>query len=253
MPLPELYLTNTPEAGTYLAFPTDAGVLNGLKEAGSYARELAQIACEAFAHAGGRNVLVDIGANIGTFSVPVSRATKCAVYAFEAQRVIAQILGANFVLNGIGNAVVENVVLGAPGIPPTVDIPSIDYAQPGNFGAFATDDAVFSKHSARRMSVTGREAVKAAPLDSFRLQDVFFIKIDVEGAELDILKGATETLSRNAYPPVLAEAWSQDSYAAQKKELVSYLEGLGYEVADLGNENILAQHKARAKIHPPAR
>jgi len=35
------------------------------------------------------------------------------------------------------------------------------------------------------------------PLDHFKLTDVDFIKIDVEGYELDVIKGATETLKNN--------------------------------------------------------
>ena len=42
-------------------------------------------------------------------------------------------------------------------------------------------------------------------LDDLALGDVGFVKIDVEGHELAVLRGAAETLQRNR-PPLLVEA-----------------------------------------------
>jgi FkbM family methyltransferase len=47
-------------------------------------------------------------------------------------------------------------------------------------------------------------AVKVATLDSFNLPDVAFMKIDVEGHELSVLKGGVETISRTR-PNLLVE------------------------------------------------
>ena len=44
-------------------------------------------------------------------------------------------------------------------------------------------------------------------LDSFRLTDVTFIKIDVEGSERDVLEGARATIARER-PPLLLELLS---------------------------------------------
>jgi FkbM family methyltransferase len=46
--------------------------------------------------------------------------------------------------------------------------------------------------------------VKLATLDSFGLSDIAFIKIDVEGHELSVLKGAVETINRSR-PNLLVE------------------------------------------------
>ena len=47
--------------------------------------------------------------------------------------------------------------------------------------------------------------VACKPLDYYGLEDVGFLKIDVEGHELAVLRGATETISRS-YPSILVEA-----------------------------------------------
>jgi FkbM family methyltransferase len=63
-------------------------------------------------------------------------------------------------------------------------------------------------------------------LDNFGLADVSFIKIDVEGHELDVLKGATETLTRQR-PNLLVEI-EQRHLQHPMKIVFDYLEGLGY-------------------------
>jgi FkbM family methyltransferase len=50
-------------------------------------------------------------------------------------------------------------------------------------------------------------AVEVGTLDAFRLTDVTFIKIDVEGSERDVLEGARETIARER-PPLLLELLS---------------------------------------------
>ena len=46
-------------------------------------------------------------------------------------------------------------------------------------------------------------------LDSFNLTNINFIKIDVEGHEEFVLRGAVKTLANNNYPKILFESWSE--------------------------------------------
>ncbi len=71
--------------------------------------------------------------------------------------------------------------------------------------------------------------VPTRPLDEFGLDDVGFIKIDVEGHELAVLTGAEQTL-RRCRPTLLVEA--DDRHRPGAVETVrSFLTALGYEVA----------------------
>ena len=77
-----------------------------------------------------------------------------------------------------------------------------------------------------------RETVRTATLDSFDLQDVSFIKIDVEGNEEPVLRGARETIARWK-PMMVLEA----NTGQHEKALASWLtaNGYGYRVVDKRN------------------
>jgi FkbM family methyltransferase len=69
-------------------------------------------------------------------------------------------------------------------------------------------------------------AVRAATLDSFRLTDIALIKIDVEGHELAVLRGAAQTLAR-CRPNLLVEV-EEPRVAGALQAVTSFLSSLGY-------------------------
>jgi hypothetical protein len=72
--------------------------------------------------------------------------------------------------------------------------------------------------------------------------DIRLIKVDVEGHELEALKGGIETIKRNNYPPIIFEAWTWKSWYQEKRTaLFDYLHGHGYNIIELGQNNI-ARH-----------
>jgi hypothetical protein len=85
-------------------------------------------------------------------------------------------------------------------------------------------------------------------LDSGAHQNVRLIKIDVEGHELEVIKGGIETIKKNNYPPIIFEAWTwKPWFEPKRKALLEYLEGHGYDIRQLGHNN-LAQHPNHVKI-----
>lgn len=64
-------------------------------------------------------------------------------------------------------------------------------------------------------------------LDSYGLTDVCLIKIDVEGMEPHVLRGARATIAR-CRPVITAEAWDSDYHQA----IANILEPLGYRQAE---------------------
>lgn len=71
-------------------------------------------------------------------------------------------------------------------------------------------------------------------LDEYSFDNVGFIKIDVEGAEYEVLKGAVGTIMRNNCPPILFEILDDDWFKTKeikekyKNDLYSLLYSLGY-------------------------
>src|SRR5262249_28338799 len=133
--------------------------------------------------------VVEVGANIGLLTVPFARlvAPGGKVIAFEPQRIVHQILCGNLALNALTNVFAQNSAIGSEC--GCITVPPIDYAQTGNFGG---------------VSLRGRNEGESIPLltiDSLSLDRCDFMKIDVEGMELDVLRGAARTLAR--FRPIL--------------------------------------------------
>lgn len=240
MALPEIEVVEA-QSGRFLVFRTDVGIGKKLRSGGAFEPHTAKIASLVHRLRGG-GVLLDVGANIGTFCVPVSRATGCTTHAFEAQRVVSQLLAGNLALNGVDSGHVHHVVLGAPGQIGPARIPVPDYGREGNFGAFATQEHLFRAVSRSRMHESGEtEDVPLRTLDSYAFNDVFLVKVDVEGAELHVLQGAVETLRESNFPPLIFEAWRDDWWSNERERLLSFVRDLGYELTNM-DENYFAQH-----------
>jgi hypothetical protein len=69
--------------------------------------------------------------------------------------------------------------------------------------------------------------VRIRPLDHWNLSGVAFVKIDVEGHELEVLRGAEQTLRRNR-ATILVEVKPPNRAA-----VADFLAGLGYERREL--------------------
>jgi FkbM family methyltransferase len=159
-------------------------------------------------------VVVEVGANIGTHTQALSRCVGETgyVYAYEPQRVVFQTLCANLAVNSIVNVDARPSAAGAEA--GFVLIPDIDYAQLGNFGG--VDVSSFS---------SGRKVRKVRLDDDLELERLDLIKIDVEGMELDVLKGA-DGLIRRLRPALYVE----NDRSAQSEALIRHVAGLGYRL-----------------------
>jgi FkbM family methyltransferase len=129
-------------------------------------------------------IVVEVGANIGHLTVPFARlaAPGGTVIAFEPQRIVYQMLCGNVALNALDNVLVYNYAVGrAPG---AITVPPVDYRLPGNFGGVSVG------------AFASGETVQLVTIDSLALHRCDFMKIDVEGMELEVLEGARATVER---------------------------------------------------------
>jgi FkbM family methyltransferase len=157
------------------------------------------------------DVVVEAGANIGCHTLPIAQVVGASgrVLAFEPQRILNQMLCANLALNAVWNVFAERAAVGA--VAGEIGVPPIDYSEPGNFGGVSLG--------------VGAETVQVRTIDEFHLKRCDLIKIDVEGMELDVLKGAAGTIRR--LRPTL---YVENDRAEKSEALVRYLDELDYDL-----------------------
>lgn len=185
-------------------------------------------------------VVLDIGANMGTFSIPLAkRNPHLTFYAFEPQRIVYYQLCANTFINGLDNVHCHN--FGMSNKRDRFEIVVPDYASETNIGAFSIDEET-RKNDYECKTEGEKETMVVFPLDDGQHANVRLIKVDVEGHELEVIKGGIETIKYNKYPPIIFEAWNwKPWFEPKRKALFEYLQGHGYDITEGGNNN-LAQH-----------
>ncbi len=164
--------------------------------------------------------VIDVGAHIGIWTLGL--ANYCdQVHAFEPQPFICNMLAGSIALNGYRHIQLHDCVLGAER--GELDIPNFRYDWPGNFGSIE-----FGHEQREYMGQTqlpSAQRVPVMPLDDFWFERVRFIKIDVEGMEMDVLDGAEQTIRGQKVPLLLVEYLKGDRHALRER-----LEAWGYEV-----------------------
>jgi FkbM family methyltransferase len=157
-------------------------------------------------------LVLEVGANIGAHTVHLAKLVgdKGGVVAFEAQRVIFQMLCANLALNGIENTDAKCLAVGAA--PGEIVVPRLDYGGDNNFGGVALggDDG---------------DVVEMIAIDNLMLPACHMMKIDVEGMEKQVLDGARQTIMR--FRPYL---YVEDDRPDKHAELIATLMGLEYRM-----------------------
>jgi FkbM family methyltransferase len=174
----------------------------------------------------GMNVL-DIGAHHGLYTLLASKLVGRSgkVFAFEPSPRERKRLKQHLKLNACANVKVEDFALG-----------SVD----GLADLFVVDGEEDYCNSLRPPAVrakTRKVAVEISTLDGFlereRIGRVDFIKIDVEGAELEVLKGASKLLDSRERPVFLIEVYDTRTtpWGYRARDIVRFLDRHGYQLA----------------------
>jgi FkbM family methyltransferase len=185
-------------------------------------------------------VIVDGGANIGFFTVPVAHRTlgrDTRIVSFEPQRQLFQALGGSLALNGYDHVYLHNCGLGAePGI---AQLPMIDYSVAQDFGTVQlTNDCTVAEDGWMADRV-----VDVTSLDAMDLPGLDFFKLDVEGYEVPALTGAIRTIQK--YQPWIWVEYFITGTEPIKQALAS-LTDYDYYIADY--QNMLCVPRSRAML-----
>jgi len=201
-----------------MVFPSDPTIARDFAANGSYERSIIQWAMTLIDPS---TIFLDIGAHVGTYSLGFAKV--CAgVHSFECSPKTFNYLCANIALQNRHTMITPHrTALGD-----RVGTTSYFIRSPQDGGGNSCIDfegKVFE-------SVT----VPLTTLDSFGFTNIGLIKMDVEGFEANVLRGARETLRANNYPRILFESWRPERDAeglratALRSELFATLRDVGY-------------------------
>jgi len=175
-----------------------------------------------------RRIFVDIGANTGSFSLLPAVNKELYCYSFEPNPVAFDILGENIELNNIvDNVFAYNFGVWSERADMDLKIP-IDQGDSG-LSTFGDDPSRFVYGGKDGAYKTHK--VRCVTLDSIYSGFVRIgaIKIDTEGSEIKVLKGAKNIL-RDQKPLLLFEYDNKNTvqFGYDREDIVDYLKGMGY-------------------------
>ncbi len=175
---------------------------------------------------------LDIGANLGYFTLLMAHCAgpQGSVHAFEPNPHMQLRLEQNVALNPecAARVKIQKCALG------------------GKKGEAEFYCPVNGREGTGGLKDTGRAPVErvikveVVTLDEFvareGIEKIGFIKMDIEGGELDVLRGAADTLARMR-PVILFEAYEENTapYGYRVYDILSHLEQRGYMVKQAGS------------------
>lgn len=173
-------------------------------------------------------VALDCGANIGAHCVRwgIEMTHWGKVIAFEAQERIYYALAGNVALNNCFNVRAMYAAVGNPPPPANqnyLNIPVIDYTKPSSFGSLELQQRERTEYIGQNVDYTNTVAVPLISVDSLALPRLDLVKIDVEGMEMDVLRGAWQSIEQ--HKPIL----QIEVLKTNANEIVQLLAPLGYQ------------------------
>lgn len=190
------------------AFPDeDEFMAQQMQADGKYQREHLDAALR---YVRGDRLAIDGGAHVGTWTVPMALQF-ATVHSFEPSPDTYQALAHN--ASHLTNVVLHHQALGKePGkITMCLD----------NF-----EEAIRIKNTGARFVKEGGE-VERITIDSLDLPALDFLKLDVEGGEVDALAGALQTLKRFKPVVLFEDKWHWKRYGYERKAPHALLTALG--------------------------
>lgn len=161
------------------------------------------------------NIVIDIGAYVGMYSIKASQLVGPNGFVVAVEPLPDNIVYLKNNLKGLSNTRVEKVALS-------------DYIGKGKLYT-SPSSAAHSMVYAQDNYVVVRVTTLDELVKRWRFARVDYIKMDAEGSDLRILKGAKKTLQK--YSPVLSMAcYHTDTEGIPYvSKVVKYLKGLGYK------------------------
>jgi FkbM family methyltransferase len=178
-------------------------------------------------------IFIDVGAHVGQYSLLASGLVgmEGTVHSFEPEPETFALLEQNVVINGLRNVHIIRCALGKS----FKDV-ELYVARPDNIGQTSLRQP--NNFSGVRVKVRCRTLDDYA--QEHGIDRIDLIKIDVEGAELDVLLGARGILSRNPKPHIIIEFWEEflQAYGSSCAQVAEFLQVSGYSLFWIGETGL---------------
>ncbi len=185
------------------------------------------------------DLIMDIGANTGIYTIlSAMKCTNGKVYCFEPNPVNLQRLKLNISINKLKNTFISESAVGSQSGTTTLSV----HAN-GSISDTSSVLSSFSKSSYGGKIAWQEITTNQLSIDDFvtseELPQIHAIKIDVEGYEIEVLKGMTKTIQR--YKPILlVESFIDKTKSAY---LENFVQNNGYEVYLIMSDGIVRVEK----------
>jgi FkbM family methyltransferase len=177
-------------------------------------------------------IFLDIGANVGQYTLLGSQLVGPGgkVYAFEPHPILSSVLSRNVGLNECSNVLCEKLAVAE-----REGVQTLFHSPPNRFG-----ETALVPYAEQTESTPVRTVSVDAYVRSNMIEQVDLIKIDVEGAELHVLEGATDLLTGSAGLTLILEF---NDGAARRfghwlADLASFLRARGFALYRLGADGL---------------
>jgi FkbM family methyltransferase len=209
------------KTGNYF-LPTDAKndiIIHSIVHDQIFEKEVMDIASKFIQP--GKTVL-DIGSNFGQMSILFSNlvGNQGKVHAFEADDWVFNILTKNIMANKKEGIIIPHFGAVHHVDGETLYYPEQDFIEFQTYGSYGID---YNAGEGR--------AVKSLTIDSLNIhEEICFMKVDIQGSDLQAMKGAVQTIMKNRMPIIFEYEYRfEDRFNMRFQEYVDFVRDIDYK------------------------
>tara|TARA_B100000965_G_C19520474_1_gene726276 strand:+ start:560 stop:1297 length:738 start_codon:yes stop_codon:yes gene_type:complete len=183
-----------------------------------YQNEILNIAKEYITE---NSAIIDVGANFGQLSIEFSKLQKnTVVYSFEAQKFIYELLKKNVKVNNVNVKCFYNLIGDKN---QTIRIKKDKLKKYKTWGSNHIELAEIDENS---------NLIEEKKIDDFNIiESISFMKIDVQGRDLFVLKGAKSTILKHKMPIIFEyEEEFENVFNFNFDDFVKFIKEINYKI-----------------------